>query len=144
MSQFPSFDEHFRPQIQNTLSRHVDSMERKVNEAQQSKDTDEAIRALDQACDECVQAVQTEVNRIKASVKDKRPSETAPQAQKDNYKTFVEATTTGFINTQGIFGEIFSRLRKIVSTVVEWIRKGLAWIGNKIKEAFSAIRSFFQ
>ena len=143
MAQFPSFDEHFRPQIQNSLNQHLNSMERKVNEAQQSNDADEAEKMLDQACEECVKTVQSEVNRIKASIKDKRPSETSSQEQKDGYRVFLQAATAGFLQTQGLFAEIFSRLRNIVSTVVDWIRKGLGWIGSKIRDAFSAIRSLF-
>jgi hypothetical protein len=48
MTTFPSFDDHYRPQLQKHLDQNVvDFMETKVNEAQRINDADEAERLLD-------------------------------------------------------------------------------------------------
>ena len=142
MTQFPSFLELFQPQIQSIFNRDVDYMERKINEVQQLNDADEAERLLDQACDEFLANYERQMNEIRASIKQKRPSHTSPTEQ-NRYNIFVEAATVGIRQNQGSFDTIFSRLRSIVSTVVDWIRKGLAWNENLIRDHFNGIRSLF-
>ena len=144
MAQYPSFNEHYRPQIQNQLNQNVDHMERKINEAQQLKDADEAERMLDEACDKCLENVQEHVNGIKASIKQKRPSSSASSQEQKRYTDFVAASATGVNQTKGLFDTIFARIRNMINTVVEWIRKGLAWMASRIVDTFKIIRSLFQ
>lgn len=143
MTQFPSFLELFQPQIHNIFNRDVDSMERKIHQARQLNDADKAERMLDQACDELLANYKREVDEIRASIKQKRPSHTSSTEQ-SRYNIFVEAATVGIRQNQEKFDTIFSRLRNIVNSIVDWIRQGLAWNENLIRDHFSSIRSLLQ
>jgi hypothetical protein len=142
MNTFPTFNDIYRPILEKDLDRHVDFMERKVNEAQRANDADEAERLLDEACDQCVDKVRVQMEEIKASVKQKGTTCTSSE-DKQRYKSFVEGVTTGIRSTQGLFDKIFARIRNIVRTVVDWIRAGLGWMANVVTETFNTIRSLF-
>jgi hypothetical protein len=125
MTTFPSFNDHYRPQLQRHLDRDVvDFMETKVKEAQRINDADEAERLLDQACDQCVQNVKVQMDEIKASVRQKGTTCTSSE-DRQKYTLFVEEVTAGIRSTQELFDEIFERIREIVKPVIDRIKQGL-------------------
>lgn len=138
-----SFERDYQPQLRAVLSQNVDIMEQKINEARWTNDANEAERVLAQACDECVDKVKTETNKIKESIKQKRPSSTSSTEQQQRYIAFVQACAGGFRLIQILFDGIFARIRDVVKMVVDSIRKGLAWMKDIIESAFNAIRSLF-
>ncbi len=142
MTTLPTFDDLYRPILQTNLDRHVDFMERKVNEAQRAKDADEAEKLLEEACNQCVNKVRDQMEEIKASVKQKGTTCTNSE-DRQKYTSFVQAVTAGIRSSQGLFDQIFARIRNIVKTVVIWIREGLAWMTNVVTEAFKTVRSLF-
>lgn len=139
-----SFDEYYRPQIDATLNRHVTFMEKKVTAAQWTNGADEAERLLGEACDDLMDNVREQLSSIKLSVLRKRPGTTASSEEQRKYCEFAQATAVGVRSARGLFYTIFSRIRNVVRTVADWVRRGVSWEKNKVRDAFHDIRSLFR
>ena len=113
-------------------------MERKIEEVRQKNDENEAERLLDEACDQCVNKFKAQMEDIKASVKQRGVNCTSPEDQQ-KYEMYVERVTASVNLTQGLFDTIFSRIRSIVTNVVDWIRQGVGWMTNVVTDTLKAI-----
>ena len=116
----------------------VDHMERKIEEVREKDDENEAERLLDEACDQCVNKFKAQMEDIKASVKQRGVNCTSPEDQQ-KYEMYVERVTASVNLTQGLFDTIFSRIRSIVTNVVDWIRQGVGWMTNVVTDTLKAI-----
>ena len=137
---YPTFEGEYQPRLRNFLERDViGSLQTRLEHVRSTNDVDEAERLLDEACDQCLGQVTTEINSIKSDVKRRRQDTNSEQS----YITFVQGVTVGIRRTEGLFQQIFGRIRSLITTVVDWIRSGISWVGEQIQETFHAIRNFF-
>ncbi|CAF1349316.1 unnamed protein product [Adineta steineri] len=141
MANFPSFDEYYLPRLQSRLNENVGRMEQVVNRAKEM-DADAAERLLNEACGQLLSSVTHEVNEIKTSIKQIGETCTSPE-DRQRYVLFVRGAATGIQSSQTLFGTIFLHINNLVTTVVDWIRRGVSWVVNVVKDTFAAIRSFF-
>ena len=140
MGNYPSFEESYGPQLRNTFGAEVRKTEDAVNRTSQITDADEAEESLDEACDELKRNCNKKIDEMKEEVKQKRPKNpTAEEEQR--YAQFIGAMAVGFRTFSNVLNAIFQRLRDLIATVIDWIRRGIAWTALTVREAFSAIRS---
>ncbi|CAF1431256.1 unnamed protein product [Adineta ricciae] len=141
MANFSSFEQQYQSALHDKLSENVNIMQQKVNQAQSMSDADAAERALDEACDGCLNRVANHVKEIKESARQKRASCKTP-ADEQRYTTFIQGVASGIQATQSLIDTIFTQIRNLVVTVVSWIRMGISWMASTITDVFNSIRAF--
>ena len=141
MANFSSFDQQYRSALHDKLNENVNIMQQKVNQVQSMSDPDAAERALDEACDGCLNRVANHVKEIKESARQKRASCKTP-ADEQRYAVFVQGVASGIQATQSLIDNIFTKIRNLVETVVGWIRAGISWMASTITDVFNTIRTF--
>ncbi|CAF2134439.1 unnamed protein product [Rotaria magnacalcarata] len=134
------FDEEFQPQIRHMLNTSVDHIQEQMANVE-SLSADEAEKLLEHACDDFVKTIQTKVEEIKSSVKQRKPDPSSPTYTEDNkkYTAYTVAVAAGMEQSKSLIDTILNSIRNIVSTVVECIRASVEWMWEQLSAGLDPI-----
>ncbi|UJR17704.1 hypothetical protein I4U23_004602 [Adineta vaga] len=134
---------HFESEINQTMKDGVDYMEAEVARIRATDAADEAEKRLDSVINDCIHMYSTKMGDVRESIRRRRPiNPQSPTYNQDleHWKQFSDVAVTGISRTQTVFEQVLSRVREIVSNILQWIANGMTWGLELLRDAFDSIR----
>lgn len=126
--------------------RKLDNVENQmVREVQNEDDVDELESKLSSRVEQTKQDFNTQIDALQQQIKSKRPQpgDLNYAQKKEQYVQFLATAVDGVDLIRASLRQVFDRLKKIVMSVVDWIKRRITGVINFIRDGFRALRSLF-
>lgn len=140
-----SFD-HISNNFKSYTEQRINRLETEVNTlSSRTDDIDELESQLGAKVENVKKDINDHIDEIQQTVISRRPhpDDKDYQKKRQQYVKLLQESTSGMDLLKKWFQNIFTRLKDIVTSIVQWIVQKVANLTQCIKNAFKALFEFF-